>query len=224
MHVATGAFERGDPQQALERSQHLELGLQWQRQGAQLHLAAFATRFANFIALDASGVQVPVDNAAGGTVDLPEYRFTGVPARLHGIEIEGRARLVDAPWQLDGHASLDALQGRNGATGEALPRIAPLRLQAGLDAAQGAWRLGGQLRWAARQQQVPANDIPTASATTLDLWASWQQRLGPADAVWTLKLSNLGNALAYNASALRTARELAPAGGRALWAGLRLSF
>ena len=224
LHVATGAFERGDPQQALERSRHAELGLRWQQPGAELHLAAFATRFANFIALDASGVQVPVDDGAGGTLLLPEYRFSGVPARLHGIEIEGRARLAGAPWQLDAHASLDALHGRNGATGQALPRIAPWRLQAGLDAARGAWRLGGQLRFAARQQQVPASDIPTASATTLDLYASWQQRLGAADAVWTFKLSNLGNALAYNASALRTARELAPAGGRALWAGLRLGF
>ena len=224
LHVATGAYERGNPLQAPERSQHAELGLQWQQAGAQLQLAAFATRFANFIALDASGAQVTVDAAAGGTLGLPEYRFTGVPARLHGIEIEGRARLADAPWQLDAHASLDALHSRNAATGEALPRMAPFRLQAGLDAALGAWRLGGQLRWAARQQQVPANDIATASATTLDLYASWQQRLGAADAVWTLKLSNLGHALAYNASALRTARALAPAGGRALWAGLRLGF
>ena len=224
VHVATGAFERGNPQQAPERSQHAELGLQWQQAGAQLHLAAFATRFANFIALDASGALVPVDNGAGGPLRLPEYRYSGVPARLRGVEVEGRARLADAPWQWDVHASLDALQGRNGATGEALPRLAPLRLQAGLDAAQGAWRLGGQWRWAAGQQQVPANDIPTAGATTLDLYASWQQRLGAADAVWTLKLSNLGNALAYNASALRSARELAPAGGRALWAGLRLGF
>ena len=224
LHVATGTYERGDPQQALERSGHAELGLQWQQAGAQLHLAAFATRFANYIALDASGAQVAAGNAAGGTLAVPEYRFSGVPARLHGIEIEGRARLAGAPWQLDGHASLDALQGRHDGTGQALPRIAPWRLQTGLDAAQGAWRLGGQLRFAVRQQQVPASDIPTPSATTLDLYASWQQRLGAADAVWTFKLSNLGNALAYNASALRTARELAPAGGRALWAGLRLGF
>ena len=224
VHVATGAFERGNPQQALERSQHAELGLQWQQAGAQLQLAAFATRFANFIALDASGALVPVDIAASGRPGLPEYRFTGVPARLHGVELEGRARLADAGWQLDAQASVDALQGRNVATGQALPRIAPLRLQAGLDAARGAWRLGGQLRWAASQQRVPANDRPTAGASTLDLYASWQQRLAAADAVWTLKLSNLGQALAYNASALRTARELAPAGGRALWAGLRLAF
>ena len=64
----------------------------------------------------------------------------------------------------------------------------------------------------------------TAGATLVDLWASWQQRWGDTDAVWSLKLANLGNALAYNATALRSARELSPAGGRALTASLRLSF
>jgi iron complex outermembrane receptor protein len=76
----------------------------------------------------------------------------------------------------------------------------------------------------ARQDRVPASGVATPGATLIDLWAGWQQRLGGADAVWTLKLSNLGNALAYNASALRTARDLAPGGTRALSAGLRLSF
>jgi len=219
-HVATGAWERGDPDQALERSRHAELGLQWQQGGHQLRAALFRTRFANYIALDATGAQVP--DGAGG--HLPEYRFTGVPAQLQGLEVEGRRRLVAAPWRLDASASLDWLHGRNLASGEPLPRLAPLRLQAGLDAAQGDWRGGVQLRHSARQGRVPANDIATPAATVIDLWAGWQQRLAGADALWTLKLANLGNALAYNASAVRTARGLSPAGARALSAGLRLSF
>jgi len=219
-HVATGAWERGDAQQALERSRHAELGLQWHHDGHSLRAAVFDTRFANYIALDASGVQVP--DGAGGS--LPEYRFTGVPARLQGLEIEGKRRLTRDPWQLDASASLDWLRGDNRASGQPLPRIAPLRLQAGLDLARGDWRGGVQLQHRARQDRVPANDIATPAATLVDLWAGWQQRLAGADALWTLKLSNLGNALAYNASAVRTARELAPAGARALSAGLRLSF
>jgi hypothetical protein len=59
----------------------------------------------------------------------------------------------------------------------------------------------------------------------IDLWASWQQRLGAtADALWFVKLNNGGNALAYNASAPRTARALSPAGARALQAGVRIGF
>ncbi len=224
VHVATGAFERGDVHQRVERSRHAELGLQWQQGASHLRAALFATRFANYIALDASGALIPVPDGAGGTTHLPEYRFTGVPARLHGLEIESRHRLASAPWQLDATAGFDLVRGRNSATGEPLPRLAPMRLQLGLEAAHGAWRAGVLAKGVARQDQVPVNDVPTNGATLVDLWASWQQRLGPTDALWYAKLGNLGNALAYNASALRTARDLSPAGARSLSAGVRLSF
>ena len=224
VHVATGTYERGDIHQQLERSRHAELGLQWQQGANQLHLSLFQTRFANYIALDASGVDVQVPNGAGGSTAVPEYRFAGVPARLYGLELEGRQRLLTGPWQLDATAGLDWLRGDNLRSGAPLPRIAPLRLQLGLEASHGNWRAGAQAKTVSRQDRVPVNDVATGGATLLDVWAGWQQRLGGADAVWTLKLSNLGNALAYNASALRTARDLTPAGARALSAGLRLSF
>jgi iron complex outermembrane receptor protein len=95
----------------------------------------------------------------------------------------------------------------------------------GREAAQGAWRGGMQLRHTADQRRVPATDIATPGATVLDLWASWQQRLGSAtEALYYLKLNNLGDVLAYNATTLRNARTLAPAAGRALQGGVRLSF
>ncbi len=222
LHLATGAYERGDTSQQLERSRHLELGLQWQQGASKLHAALFVTRFANYIALAATGLQIAVE--AGAPSTRPEYRFIGLPAALHGFELEARHRLLSSPWQLDASAGLDLVRGSNSATGEPLPRIAPMRLQLGLDAAQGSWRAGVALKSVARQDRVPAEDIATAGATLVDLWASWQQRWGDTDAVWSLKLANLGNALAYNATALRSARELSPAGGRALTAGLRLSF
>ena len=222
VHVATGAYERGSVNQQTERSQHAELGLQWQQAGSSLHAAVFSTRFANYIALLASGVLMP---GAGAGPALPEYRFSGLPARLSGLELEAKQRLRSAaPWQLDASANLDLVRGSNRSSGEALPRIAPARAQLGLDASQGAWRLGLQLRALARQDRVPANDSATPGALLVGLSASWQQRLNGGDALWYAKLDNLGDALAYNASTLPTARWLAPAGGRALSAGLRLRF
>ena len=225
VHVATGVYERGDPAQQLEKSRHAELGLQWHQAAQTLRAAVYRTQFGNFIALDASGHTVSVADPAGGSVALPEYVFKGVPAQLKGLEIEGRSRLLDALWTLDATASFDAVRGDNRATGEPLPRIAPQRLLLGLEAAQGAWRGGMQLRHTAEQRRVPATDIATPGATVLDLWASWQQRLGSAtEALYYLKLNNLGDVLAYNATTLRNARTLAPAAGRALQGGVRLSF
>ncbi|GCL64268.1 TonB-dependent receptor [Pseudaquabacterium pictum] len=229
VHVATGAFEQGDVDQKLERSRHLEVGLQWQQAGHSLRAALWHTRFANYIALDATGATVPVEDEDGNPIDVPVYRFSGVPARLVGGEIEARNRLDAGAWlpgwTLEASAGLDWVRGDNRASGQPLPRIAPLRLQAGLEAAQGAWRGGLQLRHAARQSRVPDSDVATPAWTTLDLWASWTQRLGAgAEALWTLKLGNLGDALATNAVALPTARALAPAGGRALQGSVRVVF
>ncbi len=229
LHVATGAYEQGDVDQRLERSRHAELGLQWQQAGRSLRLALWQTRFANYIALDATGATVPAEAEDGSATTVPVYRFSGVPARLQGGEIEARSRMASAAWlagwTLDASAGLDWVRGDNRRSGQPLPRIAPLRLQAGLEAARGAWRGGLQLRQAASQRRVPSTDVATPGWTQLDLWASWVQRLGPGtDALWTLKLSNLGDVLATNASALRTARALSPAGGRALLASLRIGF
>lgn len=226
LHVATGVFERGDPDLGLERSRHAELGLHWQHGGHSLRAALWQTRFANHIALDATGASVRLTDEDGGTTDVPVFQFSGVAARLQGGEIEWRGPLSTlAGWSLGGGASIDWVRGDNRATGQPLPRITPLRLQASLDAHRGAWRAGLQLRHAARQGRVPADDVPTPGWTTLDLWAGWQQPLGAGrEALWTLKLSNAGDALAYNASALRSARLLAPAGGRALQAAVRLAF
>ncbi|WP_144290222.1 TonB-dependent receptor [Ideonella sp. A 288] len=224
VHVATGAYERGDPGLDKERSRHLDLGLQWQQGAAQFKANVFATRFANYLALDATGRDIEVPNEDGGLDAVPEYAFIGVPARLHGLELEGRLRLAERPWTLDASAGLDLVRGTNRATGEPLPRLAPVRVQLALDAAQGAWQVGLQLTHAAAQRRVPDTDVSTAGHTLLHLRASWQQRLPVGTALWYVRLDNLGDTLAYNATALRTARELSPLGGRALGAGVRVTF
>lgn len=223
-HVATGAYERGDPTLGTERSRQAELALQWQHGPAQWRLNVHASRFARYIALMATGHSVAHTGHDGETAALPEYVFRGVPARLQGLELEGRWRLAERPWTLDASASLDLVRGRDQASGEPLPRLPPWRATLALQARQGAWQGGLQLAHAAAQRRVPATDVPTPGHTLLGLWAAWQQHWGGHEAVWTLKLDNLGNRLAYNASALRSARELAPQGGRALGLGLRVAF
>ncbi|NRF69340.1 TonB-dependent receptor [Aquincola sp. S2] len=221
VHVATGAFERGDPNLATERSRQAELGLAWKRGPHRLQAQAWTARFSNYIALDATGASIEETGEDGAPVAVPGYAFRGIPARLHGIELEGHWRLLEQPWQLDAHGSVDRVRGSDRASGAPLPRLAPWRLMLGLEARQGGWRIGGQARHAARQSRFSPGDVPTPSYTLVDLWASWSMRLGAGDLSWTLKLDNAGDRLAFNASTLRAAREVAPYAGRAVSVGLR---
>lgn len=221
LHVATAAYEIGDPTLGVENSRNVELGAAWKAGSNHLKLQIFSTRFSRFISLDATG-----NSVAGETEgdSVPEYAFRGVRARLQGLELEGRWRVSERPWVVDASAGLDLVHGDNLDTGEPLPRIAPRRVTAGLEAAQGAWRLGVGLRHAAEQTRVPATDTATASHTMLNVWLTWKNRLGPTEATWYAKLDNATDELAYSASSIATMRPLAPLPGRALAAGVRLAF
>jgi iron complex outermembrane receptor protein len=234
LHVATGAYERGAPSLTVERSRQLDAGLQWRSGPHLVKFSAYQARFRNYIALDATGESTAAEAHHGGHDDevhadedrdrVPVYAFRAVPARLQGFELEGRTRLIDRPWTLDLNASLDQVRGRQLGNGEPLPRLAPWRASLGLVAAQGAWRAGTQLRHAATQKRVSAGDVPTPGWTLVDFWAGWTGRWADGEAQLTLKLDNAFDRLATQATALRTARELAPLGGRALSLALRLAW
>ncbi|HEV6965446.1 TonB-dependent receptor [Roseateles sp.] len=216
LHVASAAFERGDASLGLERSRGLDLGLKWEGEGSHLHVNLYETRFTNYIALEATGETV--DN--GGQA-VPVYAFTAVPARLRGVEVEGRWQLHPAVALL---SQLDAVRGENRATGEPLPRLAPLRAMLGLEARRGDW--SGRLEWrgAARQTRVAQFDTPTAGYGTVRMSLARQLHWGMSDALWYLKLDNLADKLAYNATAVATIRGLAPQPGRSVQTGVQLRF
>ena len=224
VHVATGAFELGDPLLGIERSTHAELGAQWQRGTSQVKAQVFATRFARYIALEATGNDIDIVNDEGDTETFPEYAFRAVAARLWGFELEGRTRVAELPWALDLTGALDLVRGANRTTGEPLPRLAPMRLRIGLETSQGPWTAAVGVRHLARQSRVPSTDVATPSATLVDASLSWRQRWGAAETMVFVRLDNLGDELAYNASALRTARDLSPLPGRAATVGLRVAW
>jgi iron complex outermembrane recepter protein len=218
LHVASAAFERGDAGLGLERSKGADFGLKWEGPQSHVHVNVYETRFSNYIALQATGETVEGEEA-GET--LPVYAFQAVPARLRGIEFEGRWQVHPAVALL---TQLDAVRGNNRATGEPLPRLAPLRAMLGLEGQWGAW--SGRLEWrgAARQDRVAAFDAPTPGYGTVRLSVARQLRWDGLDALWYLKLDNLGNKLAYNATAVPTIRDLAPQPGRSASTGLQIRF
>lgn len=228
VHVATSTFERGDDSLPTESSRHAELGLAWKQGPHHVKASLFQTRFSRFISLDATGTRLTLPGAQGEPdTALPEFAFRAIRARLSGAELEARTRLLSAgaarAYAVDLSLGLDTVRGSNRDKAEPLPRLAPLRLRAALQAEAAGWQAGVGLRYSARQTRVPATDRPTPGAVLLDLWAGGSLPLG-GDQRWFARLSNLTDKLAFNASSIDTIRGLAPQAGRAFSAGWRGRF
>ncbi|WP_416757508.1 TonB-dependent receptor [Roseateles sp. So40a] len=225
VHVASGAYEVGDVNLGLERAKAVDLGLHWKQGDAKWSVQVYQTRFANYIALDASGRSIDEVGEDGGIESFPEYLYRGVRARLRGVEIEGRQPLPSvAGWGLTLGTTVDVVRGTNRDTGEALPRLAPVRGSVSLQAERGPWLIQAELRGALRQDRVPALDTPTAGYGIVRLNIARHFDIGKLDAMWYVKLDNLANKLAYNASSVQTIRELSPMPGRSIFAGVQVKF
>jgi len=226
VHAATGTYERGDPNLGAEKGTNLDVALAWKNGPNHLRMGAYATHFSRFISLDATGDSIDIVED-GETTSFPEYTFRAVRARVYGFEVEGGHRLLDGAWTLDANGKVDMTRGKNLDSGEALPRIAPLRATLGLDAGYALWTARAELDTAARQTKVPSTDRETAGYGLVNLSLSRRFTFGPADGndgVAFLKVTNVGDKLAYSASSIDTIRGLAPLAGRAVKAGVRVNF
>lgn len=220
VHVATAAYEAGDATLGVERGVQGDAALVWKQSGWHARLGGFVSRFGRYIALQRDTAYDTVEN--GQT--LPGYRFGAVRARLWGLEAELSAKTEIAGQKLQLDARADSVRAVDRDSGQPLPRIAPLRVALGAATDWLGWTWRVDVRHAARQDRVSADDVPTPGYTVADLSLSRALRWGDLNGRFFVRLDNLTDELAYSATTLRTVRDLTPLGGRALSAGLRVSF
>jgi iron complex outermembrane recepter protein len=223
VHLATAAFELGDPALGIERAQGLDAALVYEVQGTRAQLNVFRQRFSRYIALSDTGgtfQEVP------GGETVPIYAFTAVPALLRGWELSLSHRLAQPIWggRLQLGATLDSTIGTNTATGEPLPRLAPRRTRLSVDWQGEAWTFRAGVNQTARQNRVSADDQPVAGYTLVELGTSYRFKWSGLEATWNLKAQNVGDRLAYSAVTVPTLRDLAPLAGRSVQTSLNVRF
>lgn len=239
-HVATAAWEVGDPSLQKEKSTGIDIGAQWKSGPNTAKLNLYATRFRNYIGLTASGRNLDdegnvVTEPVEGVETLAEYRYSGVRARFVGAEASGNLRLLgkdgfaraDDASTLDLEWRADAVRATNSDTGEALPRIAPWRLGATLAFANGPWGARVGFDYNAAQRRVPTVGARETEAYTLwNAAVTYRMKVDRANLTWYARLDNIGNKLAYSATSILTTTVYpnAPLPGRTLKVGLRATF
>ena len=216
-HVATHAFEIGDPGLRLEQSTNLDVGAQWKDGANRFAVSAFVNQFQNYITQVATGAQQD---------DMDVYAFTQVQARFTGLEASATVRLLHGAQTLDLELRGDTVRARDSSTGEPLPRIAPVRAGATLAWAQGPWiaRLGAS--HSAAQTEVPAGQRSTDAYTLWNASAGYTFKAGTTQWLWLAKLDNATDSLAYSASSVltQTVPGKAPLPGRSFKLSLRCNF
>lgn len=237
-HVATGSFEVGDPTLDTERANRAEIGLHLHGDRAEFSVAAYQTKFDDFIYLAETGVE------EGG---MPVRLWTQADTTFRGIEAEADFSLADNAsglWNLrlfgdyvrasfDGAATrtvdisiphgdhshdhtVDLVQQG------ALPRIAPARVGADLRWERDGWRASvGAVRYDG-QDRVAAFEEPSPGYTLVDAHVAYHWDL--QNVAWEVFLdgSNLTDKEVRPHTSLL--KDYAPLAGRGVAFGVRAFF
>lgn len=213
LHVATQAYEIGDPTFAPERSDGFEAYLRHDGERFSLSLTGYLTEFDNLIAA------VPTGQERDGA---PEFAYRQLPARYMGFE-------AAASWQAFAFASgaltLDAAADYTHAELKGIgpvPRIPPLRLRGGAEVRHGTVRLRGEVEWNRRQDRVAAFETEVPGFTLVNLSADWHPMGEDGPLTLVLSADNLFDVEARRAASFT--RDFVPMAGRDVRISAKISF
>lgn len=211
-HLATGQYEIGNTNFDKERANGVDAQLRWKTGKHRFNFGAYYTRFTRFLGLLDTGIN-DVDSG------LPIAQFSGFAASFKGLEAEGQFNLID---YLDLTLRGDYVRASNRDNGDALPRITPMRLGAGLHYQKH--KLGARLDvlHAFGQNRTALNELATDGYTDVTAMVSYQLPVQTYHIELFAKAKNLLNQeIREHASFLK---DIAPAGERSISLGARVVF
>ena len=236
-HVATNAFEIGDPGLGTEKAFSLDLSLRKRTGRVTGAVSVFYNHFTDFIGQFANGEVV-----AGEEDDLPVYVYRATDAEFFGGEAEvtfhllepateapasgkdGKTLVAPAPVRplLDLEFKADYVHATDTQTHDPLPRIPPFRASAALNWQHDRFSAGIEGQYNARQNRTSELELPTDSYFLLNASVGYRATLRGTEANFYVKGVNLTDAEAR----LHTSflKDIAPLGGRGLVCGVKFDF
>ncbi len=213
-HVATQAFELGDPMLRKEKSWGAELYARAQTADYRLSASLFANWFDDYIFQAATGEEED---------ELPVFQYFQRDARYYGFEVEASATLYRSDGlRIVGDLVSDYVRATIREGNGPVPRIPPLRVLAGVEAQTEKVDGRIEVEWTADQDRVATFENPTDGFTTVNAslaWRPWGKRNGTAI---LLSANNI-----FDVEARRHAsftKDFVPLAGRDIRLGLRATF
>lgn len=213
-HIATNAFEIGDPDLDREVSLGVDATLRKTSGSFTGELTLFANRFDDFI------YEQPTADEEDG---LPVFRYVQRDAEFYGAELTGVLELFhDEPHHVDLEIGADLVRAELRDTGEPLPRIPPVSYRLGVHY-QGE-RLTGLLEAQRAETQDRTADLETSTEGYTFLNASVGYRFFTENAVYDLLLRGRNLTDEEGRNHVSFLKELVPLPGRDVSLAVRVTF
>ncbi|MBA2467351.1 MAG: TonB-dependent receptor [Sphingomonas sp.] len=212
-HIATQAFEIGDPDLRKESSLGAEAYFRVDRRNMELNLTGFYNRFDNFIYEAATGEEQD---------ELPVFQYFQRDATYYGFEAEVSAPLFRAgAFRFVGDVVADYVRATVKSAGP-VPRIPPLRLLGGLEAQSDKWDGRVEVEWVADQDRVADFETRTDGHTLVNSSLAWRPWGKARETTIVLSANNI-----FDVDARRHAsftKGFVPIAGRDIRLSARFSF
>ncbi len=210
-HIATGQFEVGNSNFDKERSNGVDAQIRWKDAKNSFSIGTYYTRFSSFLGLLDTGNVDPISN-------LPIAQFSAFAADFRGFETQGKFNLVD---NLDLTLTGDYVRATNRDNGDALPRIAPLRLGAGLQYQKNNFGARVNVLHAFNQGRTAENELATDGYTDVSALVSYKLPTKLNIELFAKANNLLNQEIREHASFLK---DISPQGERSVLIGLRSDF
>ena len=212
-HVATQAFEIGDPDLAKEKSWGVEAYVRAHGGPVRLRASAFTNWFDDYIFQTDTGEEQD---------ELPVFQYFQRDAHYYGFEAEASADLFRVGrFIIKGDAVADYVRATVDLGGP-VPRIPPLRLLGALEAASDTLTGRMEVEWVNEQDRVAAFERPTGGFTLVNASIAWQPWGKARETTIMLSANNI-----FDVDARRHAsftKEFVPLAGRDVRLSARFSF
>jgi iron complex outermembrane receptor protein len=212
-HIATQAFEIGDPDLETESAWGLEAYARGNIGAGTFNFTVFRQWFDNYIFLEETGAEE--DN-------LPVFQYLQQDADFFGIEADFNYPVIDGDnFRLLTDLRASYVEAELG-DGTAVPRIPPLSLLGALEAQTDAFDVRGEVQWFDGQDRVTAFETPTDSFTLVNALVAWRPLADNRNVTVQFAADNILDANGRRHASFT--KDFVPLMGRNFRASVRLSF
>lgn len=218
-HLATNAFEVGDPDLGLETALGIEASYSYSTGPVSFIANAYFTSYDDFI------YEVIT---AGEEDGLPIFEFRANDAQIYGLEAKAEYQIGtystdmfdDVEVHVDGQ--IDVIQADLDRGGnDNLPRLPPLSFLVGVEANASLFDFRTELEFAGSQNDVSEVELPTDSYAFLNVYLTVHPFENP-NLSFELRGTNLNNSTGRQHTSFL--KDIAPLPGRNIRASFRVQF